>query len=117
MATSGSEKRERKRTMSVRLTDGEAAFIKACANAAGVSVSAYVRHAALHVKPLRKSRTPPVDRTAAAQLLGQIGLLATTLRDATERADQAEIAAVIEAVHRDLAEMRTVLFEALGRSS
>ncbi|WP_171232304.1 hypothetical protein [Ruegeria sp. HKCCA4812] len=115
MTTSGSEKRKRTSTLTMRLTDSEAALIKACADAAGVSASAYVRHAALHTKPLRKSRTPPLDRQAAAQMLGQMGQLATAFREVADGADQAEIAAVIEAVHRDLAEMRTVLFEALGR--
>jgi hypothetical protein len=116
MARSGSEKRKCTVTKACRATPEQAAEIDARADAAGLSVSAFLLAAALGTKPPRKARVAPVDRRAAAQLLGAIGGLTTALRDAADRADSAESAAVVEAMHRDLAEMRTVLFEALGRS-
>lgn len=115
MARSGSEKRKCTKTRACRATPEQAADIDARADAAGLSVSAFLIAAALDTKPPRKSRVAPIDRRTAAQLLGEIGGLTTALRDAADSANHAEIAAVIEATHRDLAEMRTVLFEALGR--
>ncbi|MHA6266352.1 plasmid mobilization protein [Aliiroseovarius sp. CAU 1755] len=115
MANSGSETRKRRKTLSARFNDAEAALVKEQACRAGLPVSALIRHAVLNQPPPRKSRTPPLDRKTAAQLLGQIGELATALRDASQVSDGACNAAVIEAAHRDLADMRTALFEALGR--
>ncbi len=115
MTSSGSETRKRRTTLSARFNDAEAALVKEQAGRAGLPVSALIRHAVLNQKPPRKSRTPPLDRKTAAQLLGQIGQLATALRDASEASDPARSADVIEATHRDLADMRTALFEALGR--
>jgi hypothetical protein len=114
MARSGSENRQRKTTLSARFNDAEAALVKEHAARAGVAVAALIRYAVLDQKPLRKSRTPPLDRKLAAQLLGQLGVLATALREASSD-DDAGKPAILDAVHRDLAEMRAVLFEALGR--
>ena len=114
MTSSGSETRKRRVTLSARFNDTEAALVKEQASRAGLPVSALIRHAVLNEKPPRKSRTPPLDRKTAAQLLGQIGQLAQALRDAADD-DQNVRADVIEAAHRDLADMRTALFEALGR--
>lgn len=115
MTSSGSETRKRQITLKARFNDAEAAIVKARADAAGVPVAALIRSAALSMTPPRKSRTPPLDRKAAAQLLGQIGDLASALRDASGAADPAASGAVIEAAHRDLTEMRALLFLALGR--
>ena len=115
MANSGSETRKRGITLSTRFDEAEAALVKEQAARAGVPVSALIRHAVLNEKPLRKARTPPVDRKLAAQLLGQMGQLAQALRDVAAD-DQGANAAVIDAAHRDLAEMRAVLFEMTGRS-
>ncbi|SPH17902.1 hypothetical protein DEA8626_01430 [Defluviimonas aquaemixtae] len=114
MARSGSEKRQRKTTLSARFNDAEAALVKERAARAGVPVAALIRHAVLAEKPLRKSRTPPLDRKIAAQLLGQLGVLATALREASVGNDRTDDA-IIDAAHQDLSEMRAVLFEALGR--
>ncbi len=114
MARSGSENRKRQIPLKARFDEAEAALVRKRAACAGITVAAYIRYVALGQKPLRNSRTPPLDRKLAAQLLGQLGVLATALRDATGD-ENAREAAVIDAVHHDLAELRTVLFEALGR--
>ena len=115
MSGSGSETRKRRTTLSARFNEAEAALVREQACRAGLPVSALIRQAVLDQKPPRKSRTPPLDRKTAAQLLGQIGQLATALREASDTAGPARNAAVIEATHRDLADMRAALFEALGR--
>ncbi len=114
MSGSGSETRKRRVTLSARFNDTEAALVKEQACRAGLPVSALIRNAVLSQKPPRKSRMPRLERKTAAQLLGQIGQLAQALRDAADD-DQTAPADVIEAAHRDLADMRSALFEALGR--
>jgi hypothetical protein len=111
----GSEKRQRQITLKARFNDQEAALIKEQADRAGVSVASLIRFALLDLSPLRASRRPTVNHEAAAQLLGRLGQCATALRQAAEADNQAINAALIDAAHRDLAEMRVALFQALGR--
>lgn len=115
MAGSGSEIRQRDKKLSARFNDQEAALIKEQADRAGVSVAALIRYALLDQTPLRKSRAPTLNHEQAARLLGSLGQCATALRQAAEAENASVNSALIEAVHRDLAEMRTVLFGALGR--
>jgi hypothetical protein len=112
MARSGSDKRQRRIILKARFTEAEAALIAEQAERAGVSVAAVIRHAVLGQHPLRASRQPTVNHEAAARLLGRLGQIATALRgqeNGQTRDDR------IEAAHRDLAEMRTTLFEVLER--
>lgn len=109
---SGSEKRERAIQLKARFTNAEAALIREQADRAGVSVAAVIRHAVLGQTPLRASRNPNIEKETAARLLASLGQCASALR---KSADESADPAVVEAVHRDLAEMRSVLFEALGR--
>jgi hypothetical protein len=113
MAGSGSDTRQREITLKARFSQAEAALIREQADRAGLSVAAVIRHAVLAEKPLRAARRPSVNHELAAQLLGTLGLLAASLREA-ELAGQNVMA--IEAAQRDLAELRTLLFEAMGRA-
>jgi hypothetical protein len=114
MARSGSENRQRPVTLKARFTREEAALVTEQAARAGVSVAAVIRYAVLDQKPLRASRKPGVDAALAAQLLGRLGQCAAALRQAAEAGNPSVHASLIEATHRDLGEMRNVLFEALG---
>lgn len=115
MAKSGSEKRQRQITLKARFNDQEAALIKEQADRAGVTVASVIRYAVLDIPPLRAARSPTVKQELAAQLLGRLGQCAEALRQAAEADNPAINEALIEAAHRDLAEMRAALFEALGR--
>ncbi len=116
MAKSGSEKRQRQIALKARFTEAEAELIRAQADRAGVSVAALIRYALLNQKPMRKSRAPTVDHEAVAMILGKLGQLSTALKECANAAQQSDSdRAVIDAVHRDLSDMRVALFEALGR--
>lgn len=115
MAGSGSENRKRNITLKSRFNDAEAALIREQAGRAGVSVASLIRYAVLDQTPLRKSRAPTIDHEAVAQLLGKLGQCAAALREAAATDNQAVNSALIDAAHRDLADMRCALFEALGR--
>ena len=58
----GSETRQRNATLSLRLTDDEAAQMSAAADRAGLTVGGYVRTLALGSLGLRAARRPVVDR-------------------------------------------------------
>lgn len=113
MARSGSENRQRQVTLKARFTAGEEALIRQQATRAGVSVAAVIRYAVLDQKPLRASRSPSVDRELAAQLVGRLGQCAAALRQAAEAGNSPVHAALVEATHRDIGEMRNLLFQAL----
>jgi hypothetical protein len=111
----GSENRQRQITLKARFNDQEASLVKEQADRAGVSIAALIRFAVLGQTPLRKSRAPTVNHEQAAQLLGRLGQCAEALRKAAEVDAGGKKSDLIEAAHRDLAEMRVALFEALGR--
>lgn len=115
MPGSGSENRQRQITLKARFTEQEAALVKAQADAAGVPVAGLIRYALLDQQPLRATRTPPLGRAQAAQIIAQLGPIACALRQAVERGDVEQLSAAIIAAQRDLAEMRTLLLSALGR--
>jgi len=72
----GSDKRQRSRMISIRLTPPEAARLQADAERAGLSLGGYARLALLEAPPPRQSRRPPVERemlALALRLLGKIG--------------------------------------------
>lgn len=113
--TSGTETRKRDVLMQTRLSQAEATTIRLNADRAGLSVAAYLRSAALGMEPPRATRRPTVNHKSVALILGQLGRVAQSFREAAEAADQRQCHALIDAATRDLAEMRSVCFEALGR--
>ncbi len=66
-------------------------------------------------RPDAAARIAPalVNREAAAQLLGQLG--PPTSAAAAAEGESETVKAEIAAAHRDIADMRVALFEALGR--
>lgn len=115
MAGSGSENRQRQHIHKARFNDQEDALIREQASRAGVSIASLIRFALLDETPLRASRRPSINHEAATQLLGRLGQCAAALRQAAEADNPGINSALIDAAHRDLAEMRVALFQALGR--
>jgi hypothetical protein len=115
MASSGSDKRQRDRVIRVRVSAEEQAKARLRADRSGLSMSAYFRAAALDTKPLRAERQPAVNRQEVAKLIGELGKLRQSLKDAALVADRDRCAALIEGLERDFWELRALCFEALGR--
>ncbi|KUO69411.1 MAG: hypothetical protein APF80_08325 [Alphaproteobacteria bacterium BRH_c36] len=113
--TSGSETRQRTAVLQARFTEAEAGAIRASAERAGMSIGTYIRSALLETEPPRATRRPTVNHKAVSRLLGELGRVAEAFRQAAEAADQRQSHALIDAASRDLSELRTVCFEALGR--
>ena len=115
MPGSGSDKRQRDHVIRVRVSPEEHAKAKLRAGQSGLSISAYFRAAALDSKPLRAERAPAVNRKAAVQLLGELGNLKQALNHAANTGDRERCTQLIEGLHRDFWELRSLCFEALGR--
>jgi hypothetical protein len=115
MSRSGSDTRQRQLTLSARFNVAEAEAIRLMADRSGTSVASVIRSATLNLPAPRQSRRPTVNHQAAARILGELGRIADTLRAAAAsgRVDLNE--PHVAAAFRDLAEMRTVCFLAMGR--
>ena len=113
--SSGSESRKRGAILQARFSPDEADEIRARADRAGTSVGSLIRSAVLGAEPVRATRRPTVNQQTVARLLGELGQVAQRFREAAKVADQRKSSKIIEAAARDLSEMRTVIFEALGR--
>ena len=100
-----SEKRQRSDQHRIRLTPAERLLLNARAEAAGMSVAAYVRHQALGEEGPRSVRRVPVDALAVRQLAGQLGSVGNNLNQLTRMAHMgdldapAELAAVLDRVN------------------
>ena len=115
MSRSGSDIRQRGETLSARFNDQEADAVRQMADRAGTSVASVIRYAVLNQPIPRATRRPTVNHEMAARLLGELGRIAQALRDAggSGRVDPKD--PHVAAAFRDLAEMRTVCFLAMGR--
>jgi hypothetical protein len=109
---SGSEKRQRTRILTVRLTPQEVATVRQKAEAHGQSVGALLRANLLHVR-LRPSR---IDQQVAARLLGQLGKIGSNINQLAKHANAGRYQeSSIELALRDLGELRIVCLQALGQ--
>lgn len=112
---SGSDKRQRTVSLSVRLMPEEASLVRALADQSGVSLAGIIRYALLNQSPPRAARKSALPTQDAARILATLGQIATALRDLAKAGGGKADAALLDAMYRDLADMRVVLFEALGK--
>lgn len=82
---------------------------------AGVSISAYLRAAALDSSLGNARRRPSANQQEIARLIGELGILATAFRSVAECPDFPADPDAVAAALDDLAEMRLLCFDALGR--
>jgi hypothetical protein len=115
VSRSGSNTRQRSKLLCARFNELEAAALRAMAHAAGISVSTLIRNRVLGGAPPRSSRRPTVNHQMAARLLGELGRIADALRAAVQRGDLTPSNPEVAAALRDIAEMRAVCLEAMGR--
>ncbi len=92
-------------------TPVENALFMTKVDVAGVSISTFLKSAALDFPLPRGARRPSVDHKATAQLLATMGRTADAFRDAAHLADPR----LAETAINDLNECRIIIFEALGR--
>ena len=115
VSRSGSHNRKRRKLLSARFNEQEALALRQRADRAGIPLSAYMRSAALGTPEPRAARRPTVNHQLVARLLGELGRIADELHRAAEAGDLTPSNPEVAAAMRDLAEMRAVCLEALGR--
>jgi len=76
---SGSDKRQRGETVTVRLTKDERDTLDALASRSGLAAGAFMRAAAFGDAGPRAQRRPPIDHVALRQMLGQWGRIGNNL--------------------------------------
>jgi hypothetical protein len=76
---SGSDKRQRDETVTVRLTRNERATLDALSSRSGLTAGAFMRAAAFGDAGPRARRRPPIDHVALRQTLGQWGRIGNNL--------------------------------------
>lgn len=111
----GSESRQRQKTLSARFNDQEAEAVRQMADRAGLPVASFIRSATLNAPLPTAMRRPTASHKATARLLGELGRIAETLHAASSAGGLDLNDPRLAAALRDLAEMRTVCFEAMGR--
>jgi uncharacterized protein (DUF1778 family) len=77
--TSGSDKRQRGESVTVRLTKDERDTLDALASRSGMAVGAFVRAAAFGDAGPRAQRRPQVDHKALRHFLGECGRIGNNL--------------------------------------
>lgn len=115
---SGSERRERKRIIGVRVTDDEMAEITAEAERSGLTVASYARSVLLSAPAPRARRRPSIEAEALGRLLGDLGKVGSNLNQIAHHmnAGRNEVSpAAMEAALSEVADIRAAILEAMGR--
>jgi hypothetical protein len=77
--TMKAEEERRRCRLSLRVSTPERSCVDAAAERAGLCLSDYLRRIVLGAPPLRARRRPPLETRLAAQLLVQLGAIASQL--------------------------------------
>jgi Bacterial mobilisation protein (MobC) len=116
--SSGTEKRVRRRIVTVRLSTEEYAALDEAAERAGLVVGSYARQAMLGAPAARQVRRPPVERRELARLLAELGHIGGNLNQLAKAANTGIVVygGEIEAALGGLLEVRDAILAALGRA-
>jgi len=104
--------------ISVRCTAKERSKIDETARQAGLSIGAYLRALALGDAGPRAVRRPPIERKELARLLGHLGKVGSNLNQlahAFNRDRSIPGADELNAIRKQVGELRDALMKALGR--
>lgn len=85
---SGSDKRQRGETVTVRLSKDERDALDALASRSGLAAGAFMRAAAFGDAGPRAQRRPPADHRALRQLLGECGRVGNNVNQIAKRLNE-----------------------------
>jgi hypothetical protein len=116
---SGSDKRLRDHTVTVRLNDGEREKLNELSSRSGLALGAFMRAAAFGDSGPRAQRRPPADHAALRQILGHCGRIGNNLNQIAKHLNaggQANMRELKEAlaIYR---EIRNAIMAALGMTT
>jgi hypothetical protein len=112
-----SERRVRKRILTIRLSDEEYAAIDQAAERAGLVVGSYARSVLLGAPAPRQVRRPPVERRELVRLLGELGKVGSNLNQLAHMANTGRPTdrRGLLIIAKSLVEVRNAILQALGR--
>lgn len=116
---SGTNKRQRGKTVTVRLTDDEHGALEALSSRSGMALGAFMRHAAFGDSGPRAQRRPPADHQALRQILGHCGRIGNNLNQIARQLNTGrdpDLEGLQEAVKAYL-DIRTAIMSALRMST
>ena len=114
---SGSENRQRQKSIGFRANEAEYEQLKADAARAGLSLSDYARSTLLNAPVTRQVKRPPIEVKALAALQGQIGRVGNNINQIARLMNSGLIPPT-SAVTEELAalkELRLLIKQALGK--
>ena len=114
---SGTETRQLKGRLNVRCTEAQRQTIAQAADAAGLSLSAYVLAVALNKSLDRNAAVSKIDRGMLAQLLGKLGKIGSNINQIAHQlnAGRNAGAAEINAIKPVMLALRNDIMKALGK--
>lgn len=106
--------------VTVWLTPEQRAYIERQAEAAGVSMSEYMKAAAMAVEPVRRRPQPSVDRRVCGTILAELGKIGSNVNQIARAVNQYATLTLedfkrLRSIDAHLGEMRDALMGALGR--
>lgn len=112
------EQRKKKRAapISFRPPEGMREEFRARVQNSGLSVNAYITAAVFGQAAPRAPRPPPLDQKMVAKLLSQAARISDRLEIGVQRSSDAEDALSLQECRAELAEIRSCLMLALGRT-
>jgi hypothetical protein len=116
--TSGSEKRQRKKLVQIRVSDTELAQLAEAADKAGLTLASYARQLVLAAPPPRQGRRPSADKAELARLVAHLGKIGANLNQIARAGNAGagvDGVALAEEL-ADLAKARALIRAALGRA-
>jgi hypothetical protein len=113
----GSEKRARRKHLTIRLSPDERAKIDEDAARAGLMPGSYARQVLLGAPAPRQVRRPPIERRELARLLGELGHIGGNLNQIARGVNFGDGIDMWELTHvlSDLGPVRDAILRALGR--
>ena len=115
--TSGTDKRQRGVTVTVRLTAEERAQLEALSSRSGLAAGAFMRAAAFGGAGPRAQRRPSADHAVLRQLLGELGRVGNNINQiarALNSGQAADLPQLKEALNAYLG-VRNAIYRALGK--
>ena len=108
---------DRVKAVRVRLSAPERATLETAADAAGLTLSGYVRGVVLAAPALRKARRPPVEKVELARVLAQLGKIGSNLNQLAHAGNAGALVdgAALAAALGELGTLRLAILAALGR--
>ena len=115
---SGSETRQRRKTVTVRLTDMEFMSLESAAGRSGLTLADYARSSMLSIEPIGRSRPIKIDRDGLRRLLGHLGKIGSNINQMAHQMNSAKGAwspekDVLNRAYEQLVAMRSLTADVL----